>query len=127
MQPARGFYSINLCSYHPYRNIEKQTILFANGSVCETITRKLHYIKPCIEKQKMSTTVVDNIRYWTCMESAHNSCRQLEIKLSRKRIRHTRLTNGHLMSKNDQQSTCTNAAYRNQRLNNQSLPPEIPE
>ena len=40
-----------------------------------------HYIKPCIEE-------------W---ESAHNSSRQYEVKLSRLRIGHTRLTHGHLM------------------------------
>ena len=66
----------------------------------ENSTSKLHYIKPRIEE-------------W---ESAHNSCRQYEIKLSRKRIEHTRLTNGHLMSRTNKQSTCGRAAYRNQSL-----------
>ena len=49
-------------------------------------------------------------------ESVHNSCRQYEVKLSRIRIRHTRLIHGHYMSKNNQQSTFGNAAWGNQRL-----------
>ena len=61
----------------------------------ENNTRKLHYIKPHIEE-------------W---ESAHNSCRQYEVKLNRLHIGHTtRLTNGHLMLRNDQQQTCRNVA-----------------
>ena len=38
-------------------------------------------------------------------ESTYNSCRQYEIKLSRKWIGHTRLTYGYLMSINEQQPT----------------------
>ena len=53
-------------------------------------TSKLHYIKPCIEE-------------W---ESAHNSCGQYEVKLSRMRIGYTRVTQGHFISRNNQQPTC---------------------
>ena len=63
-------------------------------------TRKLNYVKPRIEK-------------W---ESAHNRCRQYEVRLSRFCIGHIRLNHWYLMSRNDQQPTCTNATYRNQRL-----------
>ena len=59
---------------------------------------KLHYIKRLIEEWK----------------SAHNSCRQFEVKLIRLRIGLTRLTHGHLMSRNDQQPTYKNAACGNQ-------------
>ena len=51
-------------------------------------TSKLPSIKPCIDE-------------W---ESSYN-----EIKLSELHIGYTRLTHGHLMSRNDQQPTCTNA------------------
>ena len=64
----------------------------------ENSTSKLHYIKPCIED-------------W---ESAHNSCRQYKFKPSRIHIALTRLTHGHLMSRNNQQPTFGNAAYTNQ-------------
>ena len=50
----------------------------------ENNTSKLKQIKPRIEE-------------W---ESAHRSCRQYEVKLSRLRIGHTRLTHGYLMSRN---------------------------
>ena len=63
-------------------------------------TSKLHYIKPRIEE-------------W---ESAHNRNRQYEVKLSRIRIGHTRLTHGHLMTRNSQQPTCGSAACGNQSL-----------
>ena len=53
----------------------------------ENSTSKLRNIKPQIEE-------------WECV---HNSCRQYEIKLSRLRIGHTRLTQGYLMSRNEQQ------------------------
>ena len=49
-------------------------------------TSKLYYVKPLIEQ-------------W---ESAHNSCRQYQTKLSRIRIEQTRLTHGHLISINNQ-------------------------
>ena len=49
-------------------------------------------------------------------ESAHNNCRQYEVKLNRIRIGQTRLTHGHLMSRNNQQPTCGNVACGNQRL-----------
>ena len=52
----------------------------------ENNTSKLHYIKPRIEE----------------CESARNSCRQYEVKLSRIRIGHTRLTHGPLMSRKNQ-------------------------
>ena len=38
------------------------------------------------------------------------------MKLSRLCIGHTRLTHGHLLTRNDLQPTCTNAACRNQTL-----------
>ena len=66
----------------------------------KTIISKLHHIKP-------------HIKEW---ESAHNSCRQYKVKLSKIRIRHTRLTHRHLMPRNIQQPTCGNAAYQNKRL-----------
>ena len=47
-------------------------------------TKKLKYIKPRIEEWK----------------SAHNNCRQKEVKLSRLNIGYTRLTHGLLMSRN---------------------------
>ena len=43
-------------------------------------------------------------------------CRQYEIKLSRLRIGHTRLTHGYLIIRNDQQATCLNVACKNQTL-----------
>ena len=58
-------------------------------------TSKPHYIKPHIEE-------------W---ESVHNSCKQYEVNLIRLCIGHTMLTYGHLMSRKDHQSTCTNTAY----------------
>ena len=51
----------------------------------ENSTSKLHYIKP-------------HIKEW---ESAYNSCRQYEVKLSRIRIGHSRLTHGHVLSRNE--------------------------
>ena len=60
----------------------------------ENSKSKLHYIKPQIEK-------------W---ESTHNSCRQFEVKLNRLRIRHTRLTKSHLMTKGDEHPTYIGAA-----------------
>ena len=63
-------------------------------------TSKLHYIKPFIKE-------------W---ESAYNSCRQYRVKLSKIHIGHTRITHGHLMSRNEQPPTCKNAACGNQRL-----------
>ena len=62
----------------------------------EKNTNKLHYIKPCIEE-------------W---ESAHNRCRQYEVKL----VGHTRLTHGHLMSKNNHQPICSNTTCGKQTL-----------
>ena len=41
-------------------------------------------------------------------ESAHNSCRQYEVKMSRIRNGHTRLTHGYLMTRNNQQPTFSN-------------------
>ena len=61
-------------------------------------TSKLRNIKPRMEE-------------W---ESAHNSCRQYEIKLSRLRIGHTRLTQGYLMLRNEQQPKCNYAICGNQ-------------
>ena len=49
-------------------------------------TSRQHYIKLNIEK----------------LEITHNRYRQYEVKLSRPHIRHTRLTHGNLMSRNDQ-------------------------
>ena len=66
----------------------------------ENNNNKLHYIKPHIKEWK----------------SAHNSCRQYEVKLSRICIGHTRLTHGLLMSRNKQQLACGNTASGNQRL-----------
>ena len=66
----------------------------------ENNTSKLHYIIPRIEKK----------------ENAHNICRQYEVKLSMICIGNTRLTHKHLMSRNNQQPTCRNAAYRKQSL-----------
>ena len=60
----------------------------------ENIISKLHYIKPHIEE-------------W---ESAHNSYRHYKVKPSRIRIGHTVLTHRNLMSRNNQQPTCGNAA-----------------
>ena len=42
----------------------------------------------------------------------------MKLNLVRLHIRHTRLTHGHLMSRNDQQPTCINAACRNQETGN---------
>ena len=64
----------------------------------EDSTSKLKIIKPRIEE-------------W---QNTHNSCRQYEVKLSRLRIGHTRLTHGHLMSRSEQQPTCSNATCDNQ-------------
>ena len=74
-------------------NQESNKFQMANSS------RKLH-IKPSIEE-------------W---ESAHNSCWQYKTKLSRVHIGHIRLTNGCLMTRNDQQPTFLNASCRNQTL-----------
>ena len=63
----------------------------------EKNTSKLYYLKPCIKER----------------ESAHNSCKQFKVKLSRIRIGHTKLTHEHLMSRNNQQLTCGNAACGN--------------
>ena len=63
-------------------------------------TSKLYHIKP-------------HIGEW---ESAHNSSRQYDVKLSRLRIGHTRLTHGYLMTRNNQQPKCGNAACGNQTL-----------
>ena len=43
------------------------------------------------------------------MKSAYNCCRQYEVKLSRIRIGHTRLTHRYLMSRNEPPPTCRNA------------------
>ena len=64
----------------------------------ENSTSKLHYIKSCIEE-------------W---ESNHNSSWQYEVPLSRLYWPH--LTHGHLMSRKDQQPTCTISAGGNQTL-----------
>ena len=53
------------------------------------------------------------IKMW---ESVHNNFRQYEVKLSRLSIRNTRLTHGHLMSRDDQQLTCINVACKNHTL-----------
>ena len=61
----------------------------------ENSNSKLHYTKSHIEE-------------W---ENAHNSCRQYEVKISWLHIEHSRVTHGHLMTRNDQQPT--NAACGN--------------
>ena len=76
----------------------------------ENSTSKLHYIKPRIEE-------------W---ESAHNSNRKYEVKLSRIHIGHTRLTHGHLMTRNSQKPTCGSATCGNQKFNNKTLPTRLP-
>ena len=55
----------------------------------ENNTSRLHYIKPRIIE-------------W---ESANNNCKYYEVKLKKIHIGHTRLTHGHLMSRNNQQPT----------------------
>ena len=77
----------------------------------ENSTSKLRNIKPKIEE-------------W---ESVHNSCRQYEIKLSRLRIGHTRLTQGYLMSRNEQQPKCNYATCRNQRMTVKHCLQECPQ
>ena len=74
-------------------------------------TRTLYCIKPRIEE-------------W---ESADSGCRQYEIKISRFRIGHTRLTHRYLMSRNDQKSTCTDATCRNQTLTIKHCQKECPQ
>ena len=69
-------------------------------------TSKLHYIKPCIKE-------------W---ENVHNNYRQYKVKLSKIIIGCTRLTHGHLMSRNYQPPTCRSAACGNQRLTIKTLP-----
>ena len=49
-------------------------------------------------------------------DSANNSCRHCEVKLSRLCIGHTRLTHGHLMLRKNQQPICTKAVCGNQTL-----------
>ena len=61
---------------------------------------KLHYIKQRVKER----------------ESAYNSCRQHEVKLSRIRFGHTKLTHGYLMSRNEQQPTSWNAACGDPKL-----------
>ena len=68
----------------------------------EIITCKLHNIKFCIER-------------W---ESTHNSIGQYEVKLSRFCIGHSRLTRGHLTSRNVRKPMCSNA---NEKKTEQSL------
>ena len=68
------------------------TIMRDRNSKWENNTSKLYYIKP-------------HIKEW---ESAPYSCRQYEVKLRSIHIKHTRLTQGHLMSRNNQQPTCGN-------------------
>ena len=66
----------------------------------ENSTSKINYIKPRIKEWK----------------SAHNSCSQYKVTLSRIHIVPTRLTQEHLMSKYNQQPIWGKAACRNQRL-----------
>ena len=63
-------------------------------------TNILQYIKAHIEE-------------W---ESAHNSCRQYEVKLSRLSIGQTGQTHWHLISRNNKHQICRNMACENQRL-----------
>ena len=96
--------NIYMCIYKIKKKHFLQTIRRARNSEWqrewENNTSKLHYIKPRIEE-------------W---ESAHNSNRQYEVKLSRIRIGHTRLTHGHLMTRNSQRPTCGSATCGNQNL-----------
>ena len=63
-------------------------------------THKLPYIKPRIDEWEVLITVVGNMRLnWVC-----SILETLEK------------THGHLMSRNDQQQTCINAACKNLRL-----------
>ena len=77
----------------------------------EKSTSKLQYTKPCIGESI----------------SAHNTCRQYEVKLSRLCIGHTRLTHEHLMSRINQQPTCKNAACGNQSLTIKHCLQECPQ
>ena len=65
----------------------------------------LQYIKSRIKEEK----------------NFHNICRQYEVKLSRIRIKHARLTQRHLMSINNQQIT-----RGNQRLAMKYCPQDCP-
>ena len=56
--------------------------------------------------------IFHKLHYIEEWESAHNSCRQYEVKLSRIPIGHTRLTHGHLMLRNNLQPTCGNQSLR---------------
>ena len=76
----------------------------------ENSTIKLRNIKPKIEE-------------W---ESIHNSCRQYEIKLSILRIGHTRLTQGYLMSRNEQPK-CNYTPCGNQRMTVKHCLQECPQ
>ena len=62
----------------------------------ENSTSILQYIKPHIEK--------------------YNRCRIYEVKLNRLHIGHTRLTHGHLILRNDQQSECKKPEIDNKTL-----------
>ena len=66
----------------------------------ENRTSKLHYITPRIKK-------------WKC---AYNSCRQYKVKQSMIRNGHTSFSHWHLISSNEQQPACINAACGNQSL-----------
>ena len=58
--------------------------------------------------RQLETNIGKIVRYTSNpVSSDHNSCRQNEVKLSRLRVGHTRLTYGHLMS-NNAQPTCRN-------------------
>ena len=61
---------------------------------------KLKYVKPRKEER----------------ESVHSCCRQYEVKLSKLHLGHTRLTHGHLMSRDYQQPACRNTGCGNQTI-----------
>ena len=52
---------------------------------------------------------------------------QYEVKLSRFCIEHTRLTDRHLMTRNDQQLACTKCDMWKPETDNETLPPGMPQ
>ena len=101
VEPKLFFCNCFNCNFNIIFNFLFQKVKYDNS------TSKLHYIKPRIEE-------------W---ESAYKSCRKYEVQLSRIRIGHTRLTHGHLMSRNDQPPTCI---IRKPNTNNKTLPTRLP-
>ena len=89
-------------SYTDYYITIRRTRNFEYQREWKNNTSRLYYIEPCIEE-------------W---ETIHNSCscRQYNFKPSRIHIGQTRLTHGHLLSRNNQQPTCRSSACGNQSL-----------